>query len=254
MITLEQALAAMDDDRITSLDTTAFDDADTLNLILQRSEIIRDQPHFNRYIKSWTQGDSGPAIELIGKLGTDLLVRRAAAFIFLEYLELKPVFSGSPPRNVADIGCGYALFDLYLAQDFNCNLVLIDLEQNEHRHFGFETEGAAYSNLQVARRFLIANGMQDTAIQTLNPNDADLASIRDLDFAFSFISCGFHYPWQSYQTFFESAVRRGGSVILDIRRRKSANAQVEMEALGTVKVIEQAANGSADRIMLTRPS
>lgn len=252
MITLEQAMAAKDDARIASLDTSAFSEGDVLNLILQRSEIISDQPRPNRYIRSWTQGDNGPLSELIGKLGADELVKRAASFIFLEYLELKPIFDKSPPRKIADIGCGYALFDLFLALDFGSDLVLIDLEQNEHKHFGFESEGAAYSNLEVTRRFLTDNGLEHTAIQTLNPDGADLSDIRDLDYAFSFISCGFHYPWQTYQDFFETALRQCGSVILDIRRRKSPAAQAEMAALGRVEVIDQAADGSADRIMLTR--
>ncbi|MGB5558960.1 MAG: class I SAM-dependent methyltransferase [Paracoccaceae bacterium] len=243
-------MAAMSNDRIASLNTTAFSDADIVNLILQRSEIIRDQERPNRYIKSWTQGDSAPILELVDKLGADELVKRASAFIYLEYLELKPIFDKSPPTKVADIGCGYALFDLFLAQDFGSDLVLIDLERNEHRHFGFQDEGAAYSDMNVAREFLIENGLKDAAITTLNPESADLGKVRDVDFAFSFISCGYHYPWQTYQGFFETAVRKGGSVILDIRRRKSPAAQADMAALGSVCVVEQAAEGSADRIMV----
>ena len=252
MITLEQALAATQDNRIAKLDTRAFGLGDILNLILQRSEIIRDQPRPNYYIKRWTEGDSAPIMNLIGELGADTLVRRAAAFIYLEYLELKPIFDKVPPRKIADIGCGYALFDLFLAQDFGSDLVLIDLEQNDRRHFGFQDEGAAYSNLSVAREFLTANGLHDETIQTINPETADLTAIHDLDYAFSFISCGFHYPWQTYQSFFETSLRNGGSVILDIRRRKSPAAQAEMAGLGRVEVIGQAADGSADRIMLTR--
>lgn len=253
LITLEQALAATRSDAIASLDTSAFRDGDVVNLILQRSEIIRDQPRPNRYIKSWIAGETTPILDLVDSLGRDMLVRRAGAFIHLEYLELKPILDRSPPARVADIGCGYALFDLFLARDFDCDLVLIDLEQNQHRHFGFEDEGAAYSDLAVARRLLTANGVQDSRISTLNPESDDVSRVRDLDFAFSFISCGFHYPWQTYRDFFETAMRPGGSVILDLRRRKSAAAQAEMAALGRVEVIDQAADGSADRVMLTRP-
>ena len=91
----------MDDARIASLDTSAFNKDDVLNVILQRSEIIRDQPRSNRYIKRWTQGDSAPALELIDQLGADTLIKRAAAFIYLEYLELKPIFDKTRPRKVA---------------------------------------------------------------------------------------------------------------------------------------------------------
>lgn len=251
MITLQQSLVATKLDRIKALDTSAFGTGDVLNLILQRSEIIRDQPQPNRYIRSWTQGDDAPLMALIETLGAQEIVERAAAFILLEYLELKPVFDRAPPRKVADIGCGYALFDLFLAQDFGCDLVLIDLEQNDQRHFGFERKGAAYSNLAVARRFLTDNGLQDVSIQTLNPKDASIDAVHDLDFAFSFISCGFHYPWNTYRDFFETALRKNGSVILDVRRRKSEAARAEMADLGRVEVIDEAADGRADRVMLT---
>lgn len=251
MITFNQAIAAMDLDEIASLDTSAFSKQDILNLILQRSEIIRDQDNHNRYIKAWTQGNSAPIMELIEKLGADLIAKRAGAVIFLEYLEMKPIFEKDPPKKVADIGCGYAFFDLFLARDFGCEVVLIDLEQNDHKHFGFENEGAAYSNLDVARKLLADNGLEDGSIFTLNPEKDKLNKVRNVDFAFSFISCGFHYPWQTYQRFFKTSLNKGGAVILDLRRRKSLAAQADMAELGTVEVIGGSANGSADRVMLT---
>jgi len=42
MITFEQLALAASDDAITGLDFSAFDRADVLNLIMQRSEIITD--------------------------------------------------------------------------------------------------------------------------------------------------------------------------------------------------------------------
>lgn len=236
--------------RITTLDSSAFSERDTINLILQRSEIIQDQPRPGRYIRSWTQGDTAPLTKLIARLGTHELVKRAAAFILLEYLELKPLFDEKPPRNIADIGCGYALFNLFLAQDFGSDLVLIDLEHNEHKHFGFKREGAAYSNLDVARRFLVDNGIKDSSITTINPKEADLNDVHDLDYAFSFISCGFHYPWTAYQFLFEKVVDADGTVILDIRRGKSPAAREEMSVLGQVDILGKAGNGSADRVLL----
>ncbi len=252
MITLEQALEFARSDRIAALDTCAFGEDDVLNLILQRSEIIRDQPRPNMYIRRWTEGEDAPLRDLIRRLGKGEIIRRAAAFIHLEYLELKPILDRAPPRRIADIGCGYALFDLFAAQDFGCDLVLIDLEENNLRHFGFQGEGAAYSNLQVARRFLTDNGLDESAIATVNPKSDRLDGFQDLDYVVSFISCGFHYPWETYRDFFETALRDEGGLILDLRRRTSAAAQRELAALGRVEVIDQAADGSADRVMVTR--
>ena len=108
-------------------------------------------------------------VDTINRMGRDKLIRRAAAFIYLEFEQLRHIFEDRFPRKIADIGCGYAIFDLFLAQEFDSTLNLIDLESNESRHFGFKEGGSAYSNLGNASRFLQANGVMKSAINTLNP-------------------------------------------------------------------------------------
>lgn len=252
MITFEQAIQALDRPEISDLKTTALSQSDVVNLILQRSEIIRDQNNYNRYIKRWTQGNDAPLNELIDQMGADLLIRRAAAFIFCEYQELKPHFETLVPKRIADIGCGYALFDLFLAKDFDSQLYLIDLESNDSRHFGFKDEGAAYSSLESARNLLTTNDIDTNRIVTLNPEKDDVLSISDLDYAFSFISCGFHYPWNTYRKFFEKSLAQHGRVILDFRSFKLADSLPEVSEIGFARIIEKAANNSADRVMIIK--
>ncbi|MGC1506272.1 MAG: class I SAM-dependent methyltransferase [Sulfitobacter sp.] len=252
MITFEQAMGAIDDDAITSLNFTALGESDMVNLILQRSEIIRDQPRFNRYIKLWTQGDDAPMKELIDRLGIETLTRRAAAFIYLEYQQLRPIFDKKKPKTAADIGCGYAMFDLFLAKEFGTDLVLIDLETSENRHFGFKSEGAAYSSLSVAKKFLTDNGIPAKKIETVNPETTDVSKYKNLDYAFSFISCGFHYPWHTYRDFFLNSVADDGRIILDIRARTLGEALLEMSEIGYIRAVVKAANNSADRVMIAK--
>ncbi|MCX7560662.1 class I SAM-dependent methyltransferase [Sulfitobacter sp. F26204] len=252
MITFEQAMRVLDDDAITSLNISALDESDMVNLILQRSEIIRDQHRFNRYIKAWTQGDDAPMKELIDTMGVETLTRRAAAYIYLEYLQLRPIFEKKKPKKIADIGCGYALFDLFLAKDFDTDLVLIDLESNENRHFGFKSEGAAYSNLGTAKKLLTDNGIPAKAVKTVNPEKTDVATYKKLDYAFSFISCGYHFPWHTYRDFFLNSVADEGRIILDIRAHTLGDAMLELSEIGYVRAIVKAANNSADRIMVAK--
>lgn len=252
MITFEQAMGAMDAPEITSLTPGPLDEQDMVNLILQRSEIIRDQPRFNRYIKAWTQGEDGPLFELIDQIGIETLVRRAAAFIYLEFEELKPHLAKPQPKHIADIGCGYALFDLFLAKEFGTKLVLIDLETNDNRHFGFKSEGAAYSNLDQTRDFLTANGVSDDLIDLRNPEKDDLKDLQNLDYVFSFISCGFHYPWDTYKDFYQQAVAPEGRIILDLRAHKLADALPGISEIGFARILEKAANNSADRVMIAK--
>jgi hypothetical protein len=130
MITFEQICDTAESDDIKSLDYTSFSATDIFfNLVLQRSEIVTDQKVGARtpVIVSWMHGDLKPGLELIDKMGEEL-ARRAAATIQLEYKRLKPVLDALNPSSIADIGCGYALFDLFFWRDFPGRLLLIDIE------------------------------------------------------------------------------------------------------------------------------
>ena len=252
MITFDQAMGAMDAPQITELDTSSLDDSDVLNLILQRSEIISDQDNHNRYIKAWTLNDSTPILELINTMGRDTLIRRVAAFIYLEFEQLKPVFDKNAPDFVADIGCGYAFFDLFLAKEYGSKLALIDLESNDNRHFGFKDSGAAYSSLANANTFLKANGVKKSKVKTYNPKVDDLGKIKKLDYAFSFISCGYHYPLSTYEQFFKDNVRKNGRIIVDIRANRLGDTMLEISHYGYTRALVKAANNSADRVMIAK--
>lgn len=252
MITFDAAMKIIDDPAIADLNVSSLDDSDMVNLILQRSEIIRDQPRYNRYIKAWMQGDDTPMHDLIKEMGIKELTSRAAAFIYLEYLQLRPQFEAKTPRTAADIGCGYALFDLFLAKDFETDLYLIDLESNDARHFGFKSEGAAYSSLAQTKKLLVDNGIPGNAITTLNPEQEKVTALRHLDYAFSFISCGYHYPWSTYRDFFISSVAPDGRIIIDIRTQTLGDTVLELSGIGYIRALEKAANNSADRVMVAK--
>jgi hypothetical protein len=253
MITFEQMLEAVDHAPIQGLDTVAFTPGDVVNIIMQRSEIINDQRRPGKTVEAWTQGDVGPAMALVDRMG-DTLIRRAAAIIWLEYQEIKPALQelARRPSSVADIGCGYAIFDLFFWRDFPGRLVLIDLEESGSRHFGYREQGAAYSNLDVARRFLASNGVPVADITCCNPGTNTLDEIAPVDVAVSFISCGFHYPWETYESFFQNQVAEGGTIILDLRRRKAKAERKDLQRIGAVSDLTDAANGNAARLIIQK--
>lgn len=253
MITFEQLVDASQDEVITALDFSSFEPGDVLNLILQRSQIITDYNVGNRspVVAAWVRGNPAPGLALIDKVG-DTLMRRAAAVIWLEYLQIKPAIARINPGTLADIGCGYAIFDLFYYRDFPGRLLLIDIESTEDRHFGFQETGAAYSNLDVAAGFLKDNAVKPQDITCLNPLKQDLAAQPPVDLAVSFISCGFHYPCKTYLDFFRDGVVADGHVILDLRARKAAQEKRVLSALGEVSDLEVAAGGSVRRVQLNK--
>lgn len=234
---------------ITSLDLSCFDRGDLLNLILQRSEVMYDRPKSGRIIKAWNDGDDGPITAVVGEMG-DAIARRAAGVIHAEFKAIEGLLKELKPKRIADIGCGYAFFDLFAAKALKAEVLLIDLEENEHRHFGFKSEGAAYSSLARARKLLEDNGVSPKKIETLNPRDVAPETARPVDLAVSFLSCGFHYPVDLYLPFLERALKPGGAAIFDLRERTADEQAAKLARFGTLTDLE--APPKARRVLLRK--
>lgn len=238
-----------EDPAVAGLDYGAFGPDDLLNLVLQRSEVLHDQTRPGEVIRAWNAGDEGPIRAAVAALGPEI-ARRAAAVIHAEYKAMADRLGRLRPKRVADIGCGYAIFDLFVARDLKADLLLIDLEQNDRRHFGFQSEGAAYSNLDTARRFLETNGVAPGRICTLNPGKEDPVAAGPVGLAFSFLSCGFHFPVDLYMPFFERAVTPTGTIVLDLRERTAEAQRATLSPLGRIEVLDSPYK--AQRILLKK--
>lgn len=237
------------DKAITGLDLTCFDKGDYLNLILQRSEVMFDLPKSGRIIKAWNDGDNAPIARVVDDMG-DAIARRAAGVIHAEYRAIAPLLRELKLKRIADIGCGYAFFDLFAAKDLKSEVVLIDLEENEHRHFGFKSEGAAYSSLARARQLLESNGVAAKKIETLNPRETAPETIKPVDLAVSFLSCGFHYPVDLYLDFLDRALKPGGAAIFDLRERTADEQAAKLARFGMLTDLD--APPKARRVLLRK--
>ncbi|WP_138933157.1 SAM-dependent methyltransferase [Roseovarius arcticus] len=234
---------------INSLDLSCFERDDYLNLLLQRSEVMFDIPKSGQIIKAWNRGNVEPISAVIDDLGIKI-AQRAAGVIHAEYLAIEGLLKELKPRRIADIGCGYGFFDLFAAMSLKTEIVLIDLEQNEHRHFGFKDQGAAYSSLKVARQLLVANNVPAADIECVNPRETSPETINPVDLVVSFISCGFHYPVDSYLPTIDKALKPGGAAIFDLRATTESEQVEKLAQFGTVTTI--AARPKVHRVLLRK--
>ncbi len=220
------------------LDYSMFSRQDLRNIVLQRSEILHDVRSSGKVIRAWEQGDPALLDAVIADKSLHL-AERAVEAIRDEFLHLEPLIAPLKPRRIADIGCGYAFFDLFAHAAFDCDLLLVDIEQNERRHFGFEQEAAGYASLDRARGFLTANGVARDRIATWNPQTEDLPEADRISVAVSLLSCGFHYPVDMYMPFFRLGVHKHGAIILDLRAGQYGKSRKTLATLGRVDVIDE---------------
>lgn len=127
---------------------------------------------------------------------------------------------GLKPKHVVDIGCGAAIADALLRQDFDVKATLVDIEETPQQYHLWNESGAGYASLEEAKAFLCRNGFKAADVTTVNPRKTPGAMAKvSGDLVTSFISCGFHYPITDYVDLMLKTIAAGGTVILDLRGR-----------------------------------
>lgn len=119
----------------SALDYSMLGHSDLVNVVLQRSEILHDVKAARNVIRAWIDGDPAPLDEIVETMGA-VLAQRAVRMIHTEFELLRPLLDRLKPARIADIGCGYGFFDLFVHNRYGSDLLLIDIEDNDHRHFG----------------------------------------------------------------------------------------------------------------------
>ncbi|MBR9843873.1 MAG: class I SAM-dependent methyltransferase [Rhodobacteraceae bacterium] len=212
-------------------DFSMMTDADVANIVLQRSEVV----HANQQIRDWMSGDDAPLLALAQEKRDEVLqtafeTAQAESDLFVEATD------EIAPKRIADIGCGYGFVDLCLYRRYDCDLVLIDIESGNDRHFGFSEQHPGYTSLDKARQFLEGNGVPSERITTINPTKTPVEDAGSFDLALSLLSCGFHYPVDTYETLFRDQVNPSGGILLDIRRGSGGKAALKKFGALTVLV------------------
>ncbi|MGC9419691.1 MAG: class I SAM-dependent methyltransferase [Rhodovulum sp.] len=213
-------------------DFSVFDDADVANMLLQRSETA----DVGAEIRAWMAGDDAPLMAH-ARAHRDRVLADVFEAARAACAGVVGALDAAPPQRLADIGCGYAFADLILYRRYGCDIVLIDIEESDSRHFGMADTGAGYTSLSRARAFLEANGVPSDRINTLNPRRDDLSRIATPDAVISLLSCGYHYPVSTYESLFRDVLAADGAVVLDIR--KGSGGIPQLKAYGALEILSK---------------
>ena len=145
--------------------------------------------------------------------------------IFQEYLGMK---SRLPQKcsSILDIGCGVGAINIFFFQHYHSSktvqFYLLDKTATDKKIYdGFQPKGAFYNSLSGACKLLVSNGIPENNTHLLEvPADYAINAPKGLDLIISSLSWGWHYPVSTYLDQVYDLLRKGGHLIMDLRRNQ----------------------------------
>ena len=229
------------------LSFAALSTRDVANLALQRTGALKDIPGLGKYsYLAWRKGRNFPLL-IESALRRKSITRYCNELVAGDYAQFEALLPSSGIDRVTDIGSGYGLIDVFFHLRYGCNLQLVDIESSQERDHNFAARGAGYCSLDTARRFLRDNGVPDAWIVTSNPDTAPLPE-QASDLVVSLLSLAFHYPFDTYRNYIASNLRRGGTLLIDVRRGAQQDLSL-LECFDRRVIVKETAK--YDRLMLS---
>lgn len=132
-----------------------------------------------------------------------------------EYQKMKP-FLPKELKSVLDIGCGIGGIDYFLSRNHGSPVLhMLDYnKEDENIHFGLRPTASKYNSLESTREFLNNNGITNFVLHDASkgfPTD------NEYDLIISLLSCGYHYPVNTYLNGIIKTLSKNGALIIDIR-------------------------------------
>lgn len=135
-------------------------------------------------------------------------------------------FLTEPPKTILDIGCGFAWESSLFQKNFDSKLWLLDgdVESTVSRvrttNFGDTESMAFYSKIDDLKNSWDSRGI---IYNFLDANKLKLSRDIKFDLVYSGLSCGFHYPANTYRDFIRSHSHENTKIIFDLRRGQIHN-------------------------------
>ena len=186
------------------------------------------------------------AVALQTGLQPDQIRKQYSAIITHEYSVIEP-YLPREARVVADVGCGVGGLDVFLSRHYGgkAELYLVDRTEVQDRiYYGFKPHGAFYNSLSAAKSLLVQNGVEEPRIHLIDARVEDLSTIRNVDLCISLLSWGFHYPVDTYSETVKKFMKKGGVLILDVKKGTGGETELHNTFHGRAQTIMETPNRS----------
>lgn len=143
-----------------------------------------------------------------------------------------------PIERILDIGCGLAFESRQFYKKYNTELYLIDGDYDDNKEsqirfssWSSETNLKYYSKFDDLNSFFSNDGIKNYKL--INCEDIQLSKAVKFDLICSYLSCGFHYPLETYKELILSHSTENTLLIFTLRKKQAHNCKI-------VKVLHEA--------------
>jgi len=165
-----------------------------------------------------------------------------------ENFEILDKFLGSAPLKILDIGCGLAWESRMFNEKYNSELWLLDGDTKDNDSKSPIASTGKYN--KTAEDFLIYHPLSevDAELKKLGTKNYHLIDCNNInipedvkfDLITSWVSCGFHYPVNTYKDLILKHSHANTRVVMDLRViYKKTNMPEQEEGVEIVNVISQ---------------
>ncbi len=133
--------------------------------------------------------------------------------------ELLDSFIQLPPKNILDIGCGLAFESEMFQKKYNSNVYLLDGDfaqtknATRDRKYGSVDSMAFYTQVSNLKESFDERKLKYTFVDAHNIN---LPNGLKFDLVYSNVSCGYHYPLDTYTSLLQKHTDNNSIMIFDM--------------------------------------
>jgi SAM-dependent methyltransferase len=142
----------------------------------------------------------------------------------------------NPPKRLLDIGAGYAYVSQLFQEKYKTELYLLDgnFDGNLKRHnkYGDADSMSFYGQLKDLK---FHYDLQKLNYVQVDANNIDISIDTKFDFICSWLSCGFHYPVNTYKELIKKHSNENTIIIMDIRRKTLLNQSKDFKIIDIIE-------------------
>jgi SAM-dependent methyltransferase len=165
-----------------------------------------------------------------------------------ENFEILDKFLGSAPMKILDIGCGLAWESRLFNEKYNSELWLLDGDTKDNDSKSPEASTGKYN--KTANDFLFYHPLSEVDAELkklgtkkyhlIDCNNINIPEDVKFDLITSWVSCGFHYPVNTYKDLILKHSHANTRIIMDLRViYKKTNMPEQEDGVEIVNVINQ---------------